>query len=73
MPSSGDLPDPGMEPLSLMSPVPAGRFFITSVTWEAQISYTYTYTPPFWISFPFKSPQSIEEEESSPSHAVGSH
>ena len=30
MPSSGDLPDPGIEPLSLASPVWAGRFFITS-------------------------------------------
>ena len=32
----GDLPDPGMEPLSLMSPALAGRFFTTSATWEAQ-------------------------------------
>ena len=26
-PSPGDLPDPGIEPASLMSPVLAGRFF----------------------------------------------
>ena len=32
----GDLPDPGIEPASLMvSPAPAGRFFTTSTTWEA--------------------------------------
>ena len=31
----GDLPDPGIEPVSLMSPVLAGRFFITSAIWEA--------------------------------------
>ena len=30
----GDLPDPGTEPASLVSP--AGRFFTTSATWEAQ-------------------------------------
>ena len=31
----GDLPDPGMEPSSLMSLALAGRFFTTSCTWEA--------------------------------------
>ena len=34
-PSPGDLPDPGFEPASLMSPALAGRFFITNVSWEA--------------------------------------
>ena len=29
-PSPGDLPDPGMEPMSLKSAVSAGRFFTTS-------------------------------------------
>ena len=33
MPFSRDLPDPGIEPASLMSPVLAGRFFTTSATW----------------------------------------
>ena len=36
-PSPGDLPDPGIEPASLMSPSLTGRFFTTSTTWEAQI------------------------------------
>ena len=31
----GDLPDPGIELLSLMSPALAGRFFTTSTSWEA--------------------------------------
>ena len=31
----GGLPDPGIEPASLMSPALAGRFFTTSTTWEA--------------------------------------
>ena len=31
----GDLPNPGIEPSSLMSPALAGRFFTTSSTWEA--------------------------------------
>ena len=34
-PSPGDLPDPGIEPLSFMSPELAGEFFTTSATWEA--------------------------------------
>ena len=33
-PPPGDLPDPGIEPPSLMSPVLAGGFFTTSATWE---------------------------------------
>ena len=32
---SGDLLDPGVEPMSLMSPALAGGFFISSATWEA--------------------------------------
>ena len=31
----GDLPDPEIEPASLVSPALAGRFFTTSTTWEA--------------------------------------
>ena len=34
-PTPGDLPDPGIEPTSLVSPAWAGRFFTTSTTWEA--------------------------------------
>ena len=37
MPSSRDLPDPGIEPMSLMSPSLSGGFFTTSAIWEAQI------------------------------------
>ena len=33
-PPPGDLPDPGIEPISLMSPALAGRFFTTSATCE---------------------------------------
>ena len=33
-PSPGDLPNPGVEPMCLMSPALAGRFFTTSATWE---------------------------------------
>ena len=35
-PSPGDLPDPGIEPVSLVSPALAGGFFTTSASWEAQ-------------------------------------
>ena len=41
-PPPGDLPDPGIKPMSLMSPALAGGFFTTSTTWEAHLtSYTY--------------------------------
>ena len=32
--SPGDLPDPGIEPASLMSPALAGGFFTTRATWD---------------------------------------
>ena len=35
MPSSGDLPNPGIEHTSLMSPALEDRFFTTSTTQEA--------------------------------------
>ena len=34
-PPPGDLPDPGIEPASLLSPALTGWFFTTSATWEA--------------------------------------
>ena len=38
--SPRDLPYPGIEPRSLMSPALAGGFFTTSATWEAQNKYS---------------------------------
>ena len=35
-PSPVDLPNPEIEPVSLVPPALAGRFFTTSATWEAQ-------------------------------------
>ena len=32
-----DVPNPGIELASLISPALAGRFFTTSTTWEAQL------------------------------------
>ena len=37
-PPPGDLPDPGIKPVSLTPLALAGRFFTTSTTWEASIS-----------------------------------
>ena len=34
-PTQGDLPDPGIEPMSLTSPALASTFFTTCTTWEA--------------------------------------
>ena len=36
MPSSGDLPDPGIEPEPPLSAAFVGAFFTTSAAWEAQ-------------------------------------
>ena len=38
-PPPGNLPDPGIEPLFLMSPTLAGKFFITNATWEAHVFF----------------------------------
>jgi len=38
---SGDLPHPGIEAASLMSPALADRFFTFSATWEAQHIYLF--------------------------------
>ena len=35
-----DLPDPGLEPMSLMSPALVGNFFNTSSIWEAQLIHS---------------------------------
>ena len=35
-PPPGYLPNPGIKPVSFMSPALAGGFFTTSATWEAQ-------------------------------------
>ena len=37
--SPGDLPDPGVKLMSLVSPAWACRFFITSTTWETPFTY----------------------------------
>ena len=41
-PPLGDLPDPGIEYMSLISPALIGWFLITIVTWEALLVHKYT-------------------------------
>ena len=36
-PLKGDLPDPGIEPMSVTAPASADGFFTTSANWEAQL------------------------------------
>ena len=43
LPSPGDLPNPGIEPVSLVSPVLAGRFFTTVPPGKPLISVTLCY------------------------------
>ena len=45
-PTSGGLPDPGIEPASLMSPSVADGNFTTRANWEAHICIC-MYTKPF--------------------------
>ena len=53
----GDLPNPGIEPTSLMCPALTGGFFITSTTWEAHgHAYKGGKLMPTWIKkFPLPS------------------
>ena len=39
VPTPGDLPDPGIEPMSLASLALVGGYFTTSATWEAPTDY----------------------------------
>ena len=42
-PASGDLPDPGAEATSLLSPALAGRFFTISANWKPpKLTHKYT-------------------------------
>ena len=45
-PPPGGLPDPGIKSRSLMSPALAGKFFTTSITWEAPTLSTVS--PKYW-------------------------
>ena len=52
-PPSGDLPNPGIEHLSLKSPALAGGLFTTSATWEAQkySNISLMFIDLFWFNF----------------------
>ena len=57
MPSSrGIFLTQGIKPVSLVSPALAGRFFTTTVTWEAQILYIHTR---FWSTHRTKKIQRV--------------
>ena len=43
-PLSGDLSNPGIEPVSLMSPALAGRFFSAGAAWEALVRSRLAYS-----------------------------
>ena len=43
-PPPGNLPNPGIEPISLIFPALAGRLFTTSATWEAPGSRVMVFT-----------------------------
>ena len=43
-PPPGALPDPGIEPASLVSPALVEGFFTTSITWEAKINFQFSHS-----------------------------
>ena len=49
-PLPGDLPDPGIKPMSFMSPALATELFTTSAPWEHQHILSTWYTPGFPVS-----------------------
>jgi len=50
-PPPGDLPDPGIKPASLMSPILTGGFFTISTTWEALIYINKVFIKCWFIIF----------------------
>jgi len=48
LPTPGDLPDPGIEPMSLTSSALAGRFFTNCTTWEA-LSFSESICNGLWV------------------------
>ena len=51
-PPSGDLPDPGIKPTSLMSPALADVFFTTSATWESPAETLYPLLTSLHLPYP---------------------
>ena len=51
-PPPEDLPDPGIGPVSLLSPALAGRFFTTRVTWKLQFFYLFIALHSMWDLVP---------------------
>ena len=83
IPAPGDLPHPGIQPLSPESPALAGRFFYHCATWEAKVRYNHSYlqmkklgfredpSPRQWVmepAFKFKSVQLPEKYSESFCH-----
>ena len=60
--SPGDLPNPGVEPVSLTSPALSTGFFTTSSTWESPCKYMYSVilTLMLWTGYHY--PHSRDEE-----------
>ena len=52
-PTPGNLPNPGIQSTSLVSPALAGRFFNICATWEAPYYLDYIYKKPISKQVPF--------------------
>ena len=66
-PPSGDLPDLGIKPASLMSLVLSSRFFTNSAIWEDQALPSMGFSrQECWSRLPFPSPGIFPTQESNP-------
>ena len=63
--SPGDLPNPGMEPESLMSPALASGFFTISATWQAQLNISpasHKYKPPTYTGKQYNGVDNVKKK-----------
>ena len=61
-PPPGDLPNPGTEPRSLMSPALAGGFFTNSTIWEAHTDVSKWKCSHSVVSDSFATPQTVAHQ-----------
>ena len=66
-PPPGDLPNPGVEPVSLTSPALSTGFFTTSSTWESPCKYIYSLilTVVLWSGYHYSHSRDGETEKQS--------
>ena len=62
-PTPGDFSNPGIEPMSLASPVLVGRFFTSSTSWEAPVASCLCFIIPHMGSCPILNSYAVQERQ----------